>query len=256
MGTGSFAARFAAFLAVAVFAAALAAVALWTREHHRRLEDAVASQAGFVLSEAKAGLEARLNLGLALADLPQVETLLDRARTALPGTVAVAVVDEAGTVIFSTDPVEVGDAVAVRNADPAFWFRKTGDERLYGIGLTTSFDTSAGTVLLRLPATVVDEPVQRYALQLSIGALAVAVPVGLLAWLAGLRLARGPRRSLSALADELEALAAGEPQVPSRGTAAGEELGVPIRAFSAAIRERVAVLAEAEKEVSRLDEMA
>lgn len=256
MGTGSFAARFAAFLAVAIFAAALAGVTLWSREHHRRLEEAVASQAGFVLSEAKAGLEARLNLGLALADLPQVETLLDRARRALPEALSVAVLDEAGTVVFSTDPVEVGDGVAELSGESGFWSRRAGAERLYGIGLTTSFDTNAGTVLLRLPTAAVNEPLQRYALQLSIGALAIAVPVGLIALLVGLRLARGPRQSLSALADELEALAAGEPAVPSRGAAAGEELGVPIRAFSTAVRERVAVLQAAEKEIARLDEMA
>lgn len=264
MGTGSFSARLAAFLAVTVLVSAMAAVVLWVGEQHRRLQEAVASQAGFVLSETKDSLETQLNLGLALAELSQVEPLLERARVALPGLLSIAILDEEGVVLFSTDAVEVGEADATPEqvASPGIWTLTRGPELLFGLGITTSFDTNAGAVVLRLPVSVINEPIQRYALQLSIGALAVAAPVGLLAWLAGVWIARGPRRSLAGLAQELEALAAPRPEAsvadaaaPEAGQAA-DTLGLPVTAFAQTVRRRAALLAEGEREIARLDELA
>ncbi|WP_082108784.1 hypothetical protein [Azospirillum thiophilum] len=281
MGSGSFGARLAAFVAVAVFVAVLSAVVLWTREQTRRLDEAVASQVGFVLSEAKASLETQLNLGLALGDLPQVDALLARASLALPGIQSVTVLDEGGTVLFSTNAVEVGEALPVRQpagtAGPdgtagnppggdvsGFWSEERGAERIYGVGLATSFDTVAGAVLVRMPAGVMAEPVRHYALMLAIGGVLIALPVALLGWLAGLWLAGAPRRSLTDLAATLEGLGEG---AASRGTAlpppaadaaadpAGA-LGLPADAFTKAVRRRLTILDEAEREVARLDELA
>ena len=257
MRTGGFTGRLATLVAVAVLAAALAAVTLWTRGQERRLEESVASQAGFVLSEVRAALEARLTIGLALADLPQVEGLLDGARASMPKVQSVAILDEDATVLFSTNAVEVGETVAGLPPDggsTAAWSLDHDGERVHGVWLTTSFGTTAGAVLLRLPGGVVAEQVRHYGLTLAIGALAVALLVGLLAWGAGLRLARGPRESLSALASELEALA--QDASNSRSPAAVDDLGLPVRAFADAVRQRMAVLAEAECELTRLDELA
>ncbi|WP_372398819.1 hypothetical protein ABMY26_19455 [Azospirillum sp. HJ39] len=279
MGSGSFGARLAAFVAVAVFVAVLSAVVLWTREQTRRLDEAVASQVGFVLSEAKASLETQLNLGLALGDLPQVDALLARARLALPGIQSVTVLDEGGTVLFSTNAVEVGEALPVRQpAGPdgsagsppggdvsGFWSEERGAERIYGVGLATSFDTVAGAVLVRMPAGAMAEPVRHYALMLAIGGVLIALPAALLGWLAGLWLAGAPRRSLADLAATLEGLGEG---AASRGTAlpppaaadalAGPAgaLGLPADAFTKAVRRRLTILDEAEREVARLDELA
>lgn len=261
MGTGGFGARLAAFLAVAVFVAALAAVAVWTREQARRLDEAVASQANFVLSEARAGVEAQLNLGLALADLPRIDGQLDRARASLPAIRAVAVLDETGTVLFSTNAVEVGDQIALPPMGPGLtWTAERDGERVYGAGLTTSFDTSAGAVLLRLPTGAMAEPVRHYALSLGLGALLIAAPLTFLAWLAGLRLAAGPRRRLSALADALEGLdeARTAPRAPSppQSLVVADPFGLPLTAFTAAVRHRLGLLDAAERDVARLDELA
>ncbi|WP_298373805.1 hypothetical protein [Azospirillum sp.] len=263
MGSGSFAARLAVFIILATFLAALAAVTLWTREQSRRLDDAVTSQAGFVLSEAKAALEVQLNLGLALADLPQVDGLLNRARVALPTIQSVAVLDESGMVLFSTNAVEVGESLPQNpafssGASPgAVWSDDVAGERVYGVGLTTSFDTSAGAVLLRVPVGAMTERVRHYALTLGIGALAVGAPLAFAAWLCGLWLIRAPRRALSEVAEALEGLEAGRP-VEEAGNAAvaGSSLGLPVPGFLAAVRRRFGVLEGAEREVSRLDELA
>ncbi|WP_448191826.1 hypothetical protein [Azospirillum sp. sgz301742] len=257
MGTGGFTGRLATLVAVAVLAAALAAVTLWTRGQERRLEESVASHAGFVLSEVKTSLEARLTIGLALADLPQVDGLLDGARASMPKVLSVAILDEDATVLFSTNAVEVGETVAGLPTDDkatggTAWSLDRDGERIHGVWLASGFGTAAGAVLLRLPGGVVAEQVRHYGLTLAIGALAVAMLVGLLAWAAGLRLARGPREALSALATELESLAQDAANTP----AAADAFGLPVRAFADAVRQRMAVLAEAERELTRLDELA
>jgi len=255
MGSSSFAARLAVFLALVVLVATGAAATLWALEQNRRLQDAVASHAGFVLSEVKSALEARLNLGLALADLPQVLPLLDGARADMPAILSVAVLDEAGAVLFSTSPVDVGERVAELSAERgpgAVWSLHRGSERLYGIDLTTSFDTVAGAVLLRLPGDVATEPTRNFALTLAIGGLALAVPLTVLAVLAGMWVARGPRDAIVGLTEALEGLVRAN---VDQGHAA-DGLGVPLLAFAAAVRERLTLIAAAEREVTRLDEMA
>ncbi|ANC91193.1 hypothetical protein A6A40_04340 [Azospirillum humicireducens] len=263
MGSGSFGARLAAFMAVAVFVSALSAVVIWTREQARRLDEAVTSQVGFVLSEAKASLETQLNLGLALGDLPQVDGLLARARVALPGIQSVTVLDESGTVLFSTNAVEVGELLPIRTSTDhnggvsGFWSEERGDERVYGVGLATSFDTVAGTLLVRMPAGAMDEPMRHYALTLSIGAVLIALPLALIGWLAALKLAAGPRRSLSDLAASLEGLGeAGRIRAELPAQTSPQTLGLPAAAFTDAVRRRLSILDEAEREVARLDELA
>jgi len=274
MGSGSFGARLAAFVAVAVFVAGLSAVVLWTREQARRLDEAVSSQVGFVLSEAKTSLETQLNLGLALGDLPQVDVLLARARAALPGIQSVAVLDEAGTILFSTNAVEVGEALPPRPASASdspggpdgdvsgFWSEVRGAERVYGVGLATSFDTAAGSVLVRMPSGAMAEPMRHYALTLSIGAVLIVLPLALVGWLAGLGIAAGPRRSLADLAATLEGLGEGATALPAPSAAqsmarsTAQALGLPAPAFTDAVRRRLTILDEAEREVARLDELA
>ncbi|PWC52493.1 hypothetical protein [Azospirillum sp. TSO22-1] len=253
MAAMGFPARLAAFLAVVVLASTLAATALWTQGQHRRLHAAVASHAGFVLGEIKTALETRLNLGLALAELPQVQPLLDGARGAMPAVLSVAVLDEEGAVVFSSSPVEVGERLAgLPAAEPgAVWAAERGGEWLYGIGLTTSFDTTAGQIVLRVPGDVAAEPTRTFALKLGIGGLLLAVPVILLAGIAGLGLLRGPRRSVEAVAGILETLTR-----DADPYASGDVPDAPLPAFAGAVRARLTLLAEAERDVSRLDEMA
>ncbi len=266
MAAGSFATRLAVFIVLATLLSAAAAVGLWTREQSRRLDEAVTSQAAFVLTEAKAALEGQLNLGLALADLPQVDGLLTRARAALPIVDSVAVLDETATILFSTNAVEVGDVssqgsvsvptVSAGAAGVGVWVNDVAGERVFGIGLTTSFDTSAGAVLLRVPITTMTDRVRHYALTLSLGALAAGVPLALLAWLIGLWLARTPRQVLSDAAAALEGLDSDRPPGGDGGAAAGDALGLPVPGFVAAVRRRLGLLDGAEREVSRLDELA
>ncbi len=172
---------------------------------------------------------------------------------------SVAVLDESGTVLFSTNAVEVGEPVALPAAVPGHsWSADQEGERVFGAGLTTSFDTSAGAVLLRLPAGAMAEPARRYALSLGLGALLIAAPVTVLAWLVALRLARGPRRSLSALADALEGLDNSRPTpLPSQAVSRiADPFGLPLAAFTATVRRRLDWLDAAERDVARLDELA
>ena len=259
-----------AVLAATLFAAA-ATTALWSHGHQRRLEQAVAGHAEFVLAELKAALESRLNLGLSIGELPQADTLLEQARGALPGIQSIVVVDEEGTVVFATDVVEVGErapdlpagfgtaepAVSGTADSDALWSVRTGGARTYGLSLTTSFGTSAGAVALRLPAGLLTERVNDFALVLGLQAFGVAVAVGALASLAALVLARRSRRAVERLAVALEELAAAPGAQPGgRDRPVAPLLGLPLPGFAATVRQRVRTLDEATREISRLDEMA
>lgn len=251
-----------AVLAATLFAAA-ATTALWSHGHQRRLEQAVAGHAEFVLAELKAALESRLNLGLSIGELPQADTLLEQSRGALPGIQSIVVVDEEGTVVFATDVVEVGERAPDLPAGfgtavtDALWSVRTGGARTYGLGLTTSFGTTAGAVALRLPAGLLTERVNDFALILGLQAFGVALAVGAVASLAALALARRSRRAVERLAVELEDLAAAPGAQPGgRDRPVAPLLGLPLPGYAASVRQRVRTLDDATREISRLDEMA
>lgn len=258
MSPAGFTHRLVAAVLAATLFAAVATTALWSHGHQRRLEQAMAGHAAFVLAELKAALESRLNLGLSIGELPQADTLLEQARTALPGIQSIVVVDEAGTVVFATDVVEVGEPAPDLPGDPggrdvdALWSVQKGGALTYGLGLTTSFGTTAGAVVLRLPAGLLAERVNDFALILGLQAFGVALAVGALASLGALALARRSRRATERLAQELEDLAA----APDRDRPVPPLLGLPLPGFAASVRQRVRTLDGATREISRLDEMA
>ncbi|WP_029008035.1 hypothetical protein [Azospirillum halopraeferens] len=245
-----FTGRLVAAVLAGVVLTAAGTVWLWTLEQRRLVGDAVAGHVGFVLYELKGDLEARLNLGLALADLPLVDPLLLQARGEYPDIRSIAVADDTGVIVFATDAVELGERMAEPvPAGPALATGRSGDELTYGLGLTTAFETHAGAVVARLPAAVVDRRVQDYALTLALGGGAVTGGVALLALVATVALARPTRLAAETLADSL---------APDTGPAptTADPLGLPVSAFGAAVGQRTATLDAAGREVARLDEMA
>lgn len=248
-----FSSRLVAAVLAGVLLAAAGTVWLWTYDHRWRVEGAVAAHVGFVLNELKGALEARLNLGLPLEELPQVEPLLQQARGEYPDIQSIAVLNETGVVVFATDAVELGERLTgAVPAGPGLTGLRSGETLVYGLGLTTAFDTEAGAVVARLPVAVVRRRVQDYALTLAIGGVAVTGVIGLLALAAGYALARPTRRAVEPLAGTLTALGTvGQPPGPAQ-----PDLGLPLPAFAAAVGDRLAVLDAAGHEVARLDEMA
>lgn len=255
MGGTGFTARLIGTTLAVVLAAAAAMVALWVYDHQRRLDDAMATHAGFVLTELKAALEARLNLGLTLTELPQVDALLEQAGAELPGLRSIAVVDDSGKVVFSTDPVEVGETLPLQDmatgADlNGLWNHPTADSLAYGVALTNSFETAEGAVLLRVASGALSESLQDFALVMALEAVAVAMALGPIAAFCLFVLSRRARHAVDDLAVRIDTLA-------TDGMPSGRVMALlPVAAFATAIRARVATLEAADDEVSRLDEMA
>ena len=102
-------ARFIIALVGTVLFAWCAAIGFWTHDHAERRDAALDSHARLILQDLTLALETRLSLGLPLAQLPEVDRLLEAARLKMTGLRAVAVLDEQGRVLFSTDPVEIGE---------------------------------------------------------------------------------------------------------------------------------------------------
>lgn len=265
MGTTGFNVRLIGALLISILLCAGGTALVWVSDHQRRLDAAVSAHAGFVLSELRAALEARLNLGLALPELPQVGGLLESAGADLPGLQSIAVVDEAGRIVFSTDAVEVGETV--REFDPwpdpdaaaeGIWtFRSVGGT-IFGISLSTSFDTTAGAVVLRVASGAIAERVSEFALTLGLQSTAVAAVAGILGTLGVLLLARPQRHAARRLTGLLEDVVAAPANPPAAGGGpdGSAEVPPPIAGFAHAVRSRMGVLERADREVTRLDELA
>lgn len=249
-------ARFSIALVGTVLFAWFAALGFWTHDHMERRDAALQAHAHLVLQDLTSALETRLSLGLPLAQLPEVERLLEEARLKMTGMRAVAVLDEQGLALFSTDPVEIGeqllDKSGVRSAGGQ---RVEGDDEIFWLPVTNDYGTQAGVSLLRLSARSSREGSIDFALSLIVRTAPALTLLCLLAMALGTGLARRLDQRLSWVSNALTRLEEplGEGAVVISPSA---DLGLPLADFAAATSVRQRRLAEAEEELVRLDEMA
>lgn len=250
-------ARYVSILVAVVLFSGTAAIAFWSHDHIIRRENVLSDHVRLVLSDLLESLEARMALGLPLAQLPEIDRLLDQSRGQLPHTVSVALVDELGVAVFSTDPVEVGERLLSPEGwrDEGVTRMEMGEEEVFWMPIPGDFGTAAGAVLLRLQAG----STRAGALSFALGLLTtVAVPVGgLLLVGAGLGMwfARRVSAPVTVLADGLAHLSAA-PETADTEIPAVNGTGLPVREFARVVGARHRRLAAAEAELVRLDEMA
>lgn len=250
--------RFVAALVGAVLFAGTAALVLWSHDHAQRRAAALNDHARLILQDLTASLEARLALGLPLAQLPGIDRLLDTARLGLPGLGAVSVVDEIGQARFSTDPVEIGETVL----DPTLLAVRegrltSGQDEIFWQQVLTDYGAIAGATVLQLPVGFTEAGVTEFALSLFVAAAPWLAALAVLAAILGFWLARRAGFRAGRTAAMLEHLAR-EPLAPGgedTDPAAGG-LGLPLADFAQATVSRHRRLAAAEAELGRLDEMA
>lgn len=248
------AARFIAALVAAVWFAALAAVGLWTHDHAGRRDAALNAHVQLVLHDLTAALEARLTIGLPLAQLPDVDRLLEAARLQLPLARAAAVLDENGRGVFSTDAVEVGEVLLDGAAARTAGRRADGVDDIFWTPVSNDDGAAAGAVLLRLPAGAGRDGVTDFALSLLVRAAPALAGLTGLAAVLGYWLARAASRPAAQTAAALEALALAPSDSGEIGAAA--PAGTPLADFVAAVTARRRRLTAAEDELGRLDETA
>lgn len=249
-------ARFIIALVGTVLFAWCAAIGFWTHDHAERRDAALDSHARLILQDLTLALETRLSLGLPLAQLPEVDRLLEAARLKMTGLRAVAVLDEQGRALFSTDPVEIGeqllDKAGVRMGGGR---RVEGEDEIFWLPVTNDYGSQAGVSLLRLSAGTSREGGVDFALSLIVRAAPTLGLLCLLAVALGYGLARRLNRRLALASGALTRLV-GNPEAGVAAIGPAACLGLPLADFAAATAVRHQRLAAVEAELVRLDEMA
>ncbi len=249
-------ARFIIALVGTVLFAWLAAIGFWTHDHAERRDAALVAHAHLVLQDLTSALEMRLSLGLPLAQLPEVDPLLEAARRKITGLRAVAVLDDQGRVLFSTNPVEIGERLLDKTGLGAGGGRWVdGDDEIFWVPVNNDYGTLAGISLVRLSAGSSREGGVDFALSLIVRAAPTLGILCLLAVALGYGLAYRLNRRLALTAAALAGLGRNpEEGVAATGVCGG--LGLPLADFATATADRHHRMAEVEEELVRLDEMA
>lgn len=252
--------RYAVTLMGVVLFSAAAGLGWWAHDYVGRRAAALEAHAGLVLRDLADAVEARLGLGLPLAQLPEIDRLLDGARQQIPAVQAISLVDDKGRAVFSTDASALGDEIALwpAGAEPDYGRRLNDEEAVFWLPLTNEYGGLAGAAVVRLPAGAVRG--ETWSFVLSLAARLSPVLAGLLAAAAGLGVltARRVDPATTAVAAALSGLAgAGETPNDEIGIAEAEAVsGLPLAQFAAAVRAGHAALAAGEQELGRLDELA
>lgn len=146
--------RTGAVIAATVALAVLLSVLLAGLKFERTLRDVTASRLSVVADEVRRRVEYGLTLGLDLAELVDVQNLIERA--AEPEEILGAeVVDDRGTVLFASEQATVGKPSPTVWEDPggpiAGGIRQKldGDAMILGAGIRNSFGQTVGEVVIR-----------------------------------------------------------------------------------------------------------
>ncbi|WP_448191830.1 hypothetical protein [Azospirillum sp. sgz301742] len=159
MITGSaLALRTGAVIAATVAVAVLLSVALAEAKFDRTLRDVTGSRLSVMVDEVRRKVEYGLTLGLDLAELADVQGLVERT-AGLEEVLDVQVVDEDAVVLFAAERAAVGHPSAITwtpgmaAAPGAIRQRVDGDRMILGATIRNSFGQTVGQVLLRSSLT-------------------------------------------------------------------------------------------------------
>jgi hypothetical protein len=244
--------RFLALLLVAQCLVAACTWALWQFSLADQVDELQGDRFRFSLSQARAGLESGLRLGLNTADLPGAQALIDQVRTREPGILSIDVFEPSGRMLLTTDQGGVGSQLpaawrdaCLATAPGEVWRGRDDDGQLQCSGVLNAYDQVSGGVLLRyrLP--------QRQGVTAALldhwPALAAALALlGSCAGLAGWLAVRPVERQLTAAVEALE----GGPSV-----AVDDDVIGPLSTAMQAAAGLEAGLMAVEAEADRLDRL-
>lgn len=118
------------------------------------LRDLEIGRLRFLVSTLRATVEANLNLGLPIEDLPALQATIERARNAEGSIRAIEIVGPKGTALYSTDRGAIGETIpeawqeAIEERHTAIWLADDRGEVAIGETLVNDFDLPAGHVVL------------------------------------------------------------------------------------------------------------
>ncbi|MBJ3776342.1 hypothetical protein [Acuticoccus mangrovi] len=180
-------------LSLATLAALLAFVVVAARVVEQGDARLAEAKLDFVLGDMDETIERNLQLGLPLAELQQIEPLLEEVLASTPGLLAVDVFSQTGITLFSTDRGAVGEPVpppwleAIGNRRGAARWRATEPETItLGGPLINDFDQTEGWVALIIDKDALVLPLTRVptllvaAAPITLGASVIAGIIGFL----------------------------------------------------------------------------
>jgi hypothetical protein len=223
-----------AFVLAGAVLAALVALVLTSARTIENGEIALAeAKLDFILLETEGTIERNLGLGLPLAELQQVEPLLERTAGRAPEILAVDVFNPVGVTLFSTDRGAVGEpvprewlAAIAEEQGIARWRSRDRETTTLGVPLLNDFGRTEGFIALILTGSALAVPLSRLP-ELLLAAAPVLAGATLLAAVAGWLIGARADRRLLVAADALRTRDAA--RLDGDGTSLGRAVAAAIR---------------------------
>ncbi|NFV78859.1 hypothetical protein [Magnetospirillum aberrantis] len=222
------------------------------------LSDQVNSRYSFVVFTIKRKIEDRLALGLALRALRQIQELAELEKARDSQILGIQIYDSNREVLFDTDRGTIGSRV------PSTWLEPLSaqgtqpfsltdeDSALVGLPLVNTLGKVEGAVVLRYPATYLEQELGRLLQRLAGEFAVVLLGSAVLSVIAASWLLRDVRQRLVAMENTLnQSVTKGAPAKPGRDAFEGDFVR-----FCGKAREAVEQIGEASDEVERLDRLA
>jgi len=149
----------------------------------------------FLVSSLRATVEANLNLGLPLQDLPSLQAQIERARDSEAAIRAIEIVGPNGVAVYSTDRGAIGEPVpqawerAIEERRTEVWLADDRGEVAIGETIVNDFDQQVGHVVMVVAQEQVD-PAASLALGLASQGWKAVLAAAALAFLVSFALAR------------------------------------------------------------------
>lgn len=134
---------------------------------NRTFVDQERSRAAVILLDIANSIEDRLNLGLSLPRMQEIQELLEKERAKDPRILSLEVFDDSGRSVFNTDRILIDDPVpeqwlglsqqAAEQEGRGSWSAVDFEALVLGAPITNSFDRHAGSVVLRFARSAMDQ---------------------------------------------------------------------------------------------------
>jgi len=203
-----FAPRIAVFVAVILIAGVALTVTLSIHKFQRTSADLIASRFEFVVVDIRQKIHTQLDLGLPFTELQDVsdefETYMQNDRQIL----SIELFDDAGTVLYSTDPSFIGDLVSEdwvalwrTNQQNNSWTTLERDAAVVGVPLRNNLDQDIGSLVLRYSREFLDLTIDEQIERLSTIGTTIALIMTLVSLLGCSLLLRKSSRDLKNMND-------------------------------------------------------
>lgn len=206
----SFAFRIGSLMITILAFSIISTGALSIHKFEQTLSDLLKTRFEFVVGQIREGVEAQLDLGLALENL-QVNDIIAVYSQDDREVLSIEFFDSTGEVIYSSDPSSVGDLISEEwfntwrfHSDSPSWAVEDSDASVLGVPVRNNFGQNVGAVVLRYSRDYLNQSVAgQVARILTVDAAAMIVAI-LIAFLCAFRMMRKTCRELNSMGEVLE----------------------------------------------------